>query len=125
MPAQLQCADKRACRWRWMARRPAAARRQGSATGPAQEQGAPGAADACGPAQWQEVGAARVYTPGEADLGGWLRVECTPVARRGLPCAAGFSAQGLMSRVLPKWSLARPIYGPCAFHTQVASMGPA
>lgn len=88
MPAQLQCADKRACRWRWMTRRPAAAA-PGSVTGPGQEQGALGAANACRPAQWQEVGTMRVYTPGESDMGGWLRVECTPIARRGLPCAGG------------------------------------
>jgi hypothetical protein len=93
---QLQCADEGACRWRWLARRRAA----GAALPPGagQENGA-AARGAGEEAEWREVGASRVYTPAEEDAGGWLRVECTPVARRaarravslagspGLPCS--------------------------------------
>ena len=74
---QLQCADLDACGWRWLARKPAAAglgHEAGSARGDDLMQAREAAA-------WREVATTRVYTPAEGDLGGWLRVECTPVAR--------------------------------------------
>lgn len=76
---QLQCADLDACGWRWLARKPAAAG-LGHEAGPdrANAYNLPQAREA---AAWREVATTRVYTPAEGDLGGWLRVECTPVAR--------------------------------------------
>jgi hypothetical protein len=87
---QLQCADEGACRWRWLARRRAA----GAAPPPGagQDNGA-AASGAGGEAEWREVGAGCVYTPAEEDAGGWLRVECTPVARRAARRAV--SAEGV------------------------------
>lgn len=81
---QLQCADEDACRWRWLALRPGAEDAEPS-VGSNQGQGGSVAAGAppSKSGAWQEVGTGRVYTPAEEDAGGWLRVECTPVARHG------------------------------------------
>ena len=84
---QLQCTDENACGWRWLACQPAAA-------GLKVEAGSDGAGADSGSqtreaAAWREVANTRVYTPVEEDLGGWLCVECTPVARHAAFCQPG------------------------------------